>query len=299
MKKKIVNILKNPEYLFNYILYRGDLTKISDEKYIHLKYKRIMGKKLNLGNPITFNEKLQWLKLNDQNPKYPKLVDKYEVRKHIEEMIGDNYLIPLLGVWDNFDEIDFSKLPTKFVLKTNHDSGGVVICLDKNNFNILEAKKKLTESLNRNFYYESREWVYKDIPPKIICEAYLETEHGGLPNDYKFNCFGGNVDNVMVATGRETGSPKFYFFNKEWELLKYNYDGLNAPTNFNLPKPEKLQEMFEISRILSEKFPYVRVDLYYEKNIIYFGELTFYPSGGFDPYFLYETDLLFGEMIKF
>lgn len=298
MINKILSIIKNPQYYLYYIYCLGDFTKLSDEKYIHLKFRHIMGKKLNLENPVTFNEKLQWLKLNDRNQRYSKLVDKYEVRRHVEKIIGKDYLIPLLGVWDSFDEIDFSKLPNKFVLKTNNDSGGVVICLDKNNFSFLEAKKKLNASINRNFYNVSREWVYKDIPPKIICEAYLETEKGGLPNDYKFNCFNGSVDSVMIATGRETGDTKFYFFNRNWELLKYNYDGLNAPADFSLPKPEKIREMFEISKILSEDFPYVRVDLYYENNRIYFGELTFYPSGGFDPYFLSETDLLFGNMIQ-
>lgn len=298
MKNIIFSIIKNPRYYFYYLIFRGDLSKLSDKKYIHLKYKLIMGRNLNLENPTTFNEKLQWLKLYNRNPEYIDLVDKYEVRKHIKNIIGEDYLVPLLGVWDSFDEIDFSKLPNKFVLKTNHDSGGVVVCTDKKNFDYLNARNKLNESLKRNFYNVSREWVYKDISPKIICESLIETEDGRLPSDYKFNCFNGNVENVMLAIGRDSGDPKFYFFDKEWELLKYNYDALVAPNDFTLPEPKKLREMFDIAQKLSQNFPYVRVDLYYEKNQIYFGELTFFPSGGFDPYLLPETDLRFGKMIK-
>lgn len=296
--RNILQRIKNePRYPFMYMLNRGDLTYLSDKEYLELYFKYVMGKKLNLEEPKTFNEKLQWLKLHDRNPLYTKLVDKYEVRKHIAKIIGEEYLVPIYGVWNSFEEIDFSLLPNQFVLKTTHDCGGVVVCRDKKEFDLEQAKLKLNKSLRNNYYYPDREWPYKTIKPRIICEKLIETDDGSLPNDYKIHCFEGIPENVMVCIERDSGSPRFFFFDRTWNLLKYNKAGLLVNDSFTLDKPEKIDEMFIIAEKLSEKIPFVRVDLYFEKGRIYFGELTFYPQSGFDSNLLNETDLLFGSKI--
>lgn len=299
MKNNFLNkFLKNPYRIIVYLADKNILDWVPDKTYLKLIYRAFTKKKLNLKNPKTYNEKLQWLKINNRNPLYTKLVDKYEVRKYISEKIGSEYIIPLLGVYDNFEDIEFNKLPNRFVLKTTHDSGGVVVCNNKNEFNIDIAREKINSSLKRNYYKRWREWPYKDIHPKIICEEFICTKEDVLPVDYKFHCFNGEPDNVMVCIGRETGKPKFYFFDKEWNLLKYNIAGKNAPDNFSLEKPKMMDEMFDIARRLSKDLLFVRVDLYCEDNKIYFGELTFFPDSGFDSNLLDETDLLFGEKIK-
>lgn len=271
---------------------------VSDISFIKRRYKKVFNREIDLKNPKTFNEKLQWLKLNDRNQLYTQLVDKYEVRNYIAENIGEKYLIPLLGVWDKFEDIDFSKLPKQFVLKCTHDSGGLIICNDKDKLDIEEAREKINKSLKENYYYHSREWPYKNVKPRIICEELLKTKDGNLPSDYKFHCFNGVSDNVMVCIERSSGNPRFYFFDEKWDLLRYNIAGKNAPNEFTLPKPNKIDEMFEISRRLSKNIPFVRVDLYFENDKIYFGEMTFFPQSGFDSNLLESTDLLFGSKIK-
>lgn len=298
LNKKINKICNNPYLLISILGSKGYLNWIPDYIYLKLIYKLKMNKSLNLSAPRSFNEKLQWLKINDRKPLYTKLVDKYGVREYIEEKIGEEYLIPLIGVYDKFEDINFDSLPNRFVLKTTHDSGGVVVCKDKDNFDVVKAKEKLNKSLKRNYYNIWREWPYKNVKPKIICEEFLETKNGGLPIDYKFHCFNGVPDNVMLCVGRETGKTKFYFFNKEWKLLKYNITGKEAPKDFTLDKPEMMDKMFEIAKILSRDLTFVRVDLYCENNKIYFGELTFFPETGLDSNLLEETDLALGDMIK-
>lgn len=283
--------------LIRYAAAKGFLKWMPDEKYIKIMYKSKFNKELNLSNPESFNEKLQWLKLNYRDSKNINLVDKYEVRKYIESVLGSEYLIPLLGVYDSFDEINFDILPDKFVLKTTHDSGGVIVCRDKSKLDKRKVKKIISKSLRNNYFYWGREWPYKDIKPRIICEEMIETENNSAPIDYKFHCFNGNVDNVMLCVGRETGNTKFYFFNEKWELLRYNKMGKEAAKDFTLDRPDEMNRMFEIARILSKNLPFVRVDLYCENKKIYFGELTFFPESGFDSNLLIETDKLFGEKI--
>ncbi len=258
-----------------------------------------MGYKLNLKNPQTFNEKLQWLKLYDRNPAYTQMVDKYAVREYIKNTIGEEYLIPLLGVWDSFDEIDFDALPEQFVLKCNHDSGSVIICKDKNTFDVESARRMLNKALRVNYYHHSKEWPYKNVKHKIIAEQFMvdSAEVEGL-TDYKFFCFNGNIDCVMVCLDRFTGDTKFYFFNEDWELLRYNIRGKAAPPGFSIPKPECMDEMFDIARKLSKGIPYVRVDLYAINGKTYFGELTFFPDSGFDANLLAETDEHFGKLLE-
>lgn len=398
-----------------------------------------MGYSLNLKNPKTFNEKLQWLKINNRNPEYTTMVDKYAVKKYIAEKIGPEYIIPTLGVWDSFNEIDFDALPDQFVLKCTHDSGGLIVCHDKSKLDMDAVRKKIETSLSNNFYYMGREWPYKNVPHRIIAEQYMADDlrdyklfcfdgvprmtlvcserftkdglkedfydegwnhldnqrpaHGNavlpiarpkqyelmkelaaklsekmpfaridfyeinekvyfgeitfylasgfegfipeewdlklgdwikLPGgyrlesngisltlslsnsnkkpcktlvDYKFFCFDGAAESVMVCTERETGEPKFYFFDKEWNLKKYNKRGKAAPADFTLPKPDCMDEMFSIAEKLSKGIPYVRVDLYCIDDLIYFGEMTFFPDSGFDTNLLPESDAYWGEML--
>lgn len=297
MSNKIKKALKSPGRLMLYLLKFKVFRILPDEVFLKIKYRLIMNKKLNLKSPKTYNEKLQWLKIHNRDPKYTMMVDKYAVRKHVAETIGEEHLIPLLGVWNKVEDIDFDKLPNQFVLKPNHTSGNVFICKDKSKVDFDELRKTLNDWLQREYYWVHREWPYKDVEPKIICEELIKTDDGGAPIDYKFHCFNGEPDNVMACIGRETGDTKFYFFDKGWNLLRYNVAGINAPEDFSLPKPEKLDEMFAIADKLAADMPFVRVDLYTEGEKIYFGELTFFPQSGFEVNLMEKTDLLFGEKI--
>lgn len=278
---------------------RYQLSKlVPDEIYLHRRYYNIVHKPLHLHNPRTFNEKLQWLKIHDRNPQYIKMVDKYESKKYVGNIIGMEHIIPTIGVWDHFDDIDFDLLPEQFVLKCTHDSGSVVICKDKSKFDITSARKKINACLKENFFWLGREWPYKSIKPRIIAEPFLTDESETELQDYKFYCFNGNVNCCMFCYDRESGDPKYYFFNEKWELLRINKRGKEAPMFFSLPKPECLNEMISISSILSKEIPFVRVDLYQRKRKVLFGEMTFYPQSGFDRNYLPETDLYFGNLIN-
>ena len=288
---------KNYRFLINANFHFYD--KMPDEQYLKRKFKAAMGKELNLENPKTFNEKLQWLKLYDRKPEYTMMADKYEVRKYIADKLGEEYLIPLLGVWDNPDDIDFDKLPDKFVLKCNHNSGlGMCICKDKSKLNIKKVKRNLKKGLKQNYYLTGREWPYKDIPKKIIAEKYMEDKETGELRDYKFFCYDGHVENVMICLERNSLEPKFYFFNREWDLLRLNKRGKEAPENFTLLKPEGMELMFDIASELSKGLAFARIDLYYCNGRIYFGEITFFPDSGFDHNLLPETDEYLGKLIN-
>lgn len=296
---KGIKFLLNSDYRFMIKANYGAYDKVNDEEYLKKIFKVHMGHSLNLEDPKTFNEKLQWLKLYDRNPEYTKMVDKYKVRDYISEKIGKEYLIPLLGVWDDPDNIDFDSLPNKFVLKCNHNSGlGMCICKDKSKLDVKEVKKELKKGLNQDYYLNGREWPYKNVPRKIIAEKYMVNDSNSKEfTDYKFFCFNGYVDCVMVCLDRNSGDPKFYFFDKDWKLKRLNKRGKEAPKDFTIPKPECIDEMFEIASKLSEGFPFVRVDLYQSYGKIYFGEMTFYPDSGFDSNILKESDDYFGKLI--
>lgn len=273
-------------------------TNLSDKTYIKLWYFKRFKRFPNLKNPQTFNEKLQWLKLNYRKPLFNTLVDKYEVKKHVADIIGDEYLIHTLGVWDKFDDIDFDSLPEKFVLKCTHDSGGNVICRDKATLDKDKARAKIEKSLNTNYYYFGREWPYKNLKPRIIAEEYVEDFSGsGTLKDYKFFCFNGKVDCVVNCIDRETGHTKYYFFDRNWEFKRYNQKSLAMPEDFTLPKPENFDKMIELAETLSKGFPFIRVDLYNSEGTIYFGEYTLYPFSGFKTDRLKEVELYFGSLI--
>lgn len=282
--KKIVNL--NPER-FSFL---------SDEKYIQLKFYDAFGRFMDFSKPKTFNEKLQWLKLHDRKPRYTMMVDKYKVREYISDKIGEEYLIPLFGVWDDPDDIDFDSLPNKFVLKCNHDSGGLSICRNKETFNVNMAKKKLKKSLKTNYYYSGREWPYKNVPRKIICEKYLQQETLEDLIDYKFYCFNGRVKLVGIYSGRNSKVGTvvdYYGKNFNWVDINWGYcHAENRPK-----KPKKFTEMVRLAEILSKDIPHLRVDLYYTNNKIYFGELTFFDGSGFDKIEPIEWDYKLGSWI--
>ncbi|OCZ49437.1 ATP-grasp fold amidoligase family protein [Dehalobacter sp. TeCB1] len=293
---KVGEYIYNPYKIVNYLGNRGKLNFLSDELFLELKYRACFNKKLDLKNPTTFNEKLQWLKLYDRRPEYTQLVDKYAVRRYIAETIGEDYLIPLLGVWDRFEDVDFNQLPEQFVLKSTHDSGGVLICRDKSAWNIDEARKIINKCLKRNYYYYGREWPYKNVPHKVIAEKFMTDSSNGLI-DYKFFCFNGFVDCVMICIERHLNNPQFYFFNEEWELLRLNKRGMAVPQDFTLPKPQCIDMMFNLARKLSKGIPYLRVDFYECDEKIYFGELTFYPDSGFDINITDQANERWGKLI--
>ncbi len=276
---------------------RNLLSILPDEAYISWHYRVSFGKKLNLKNPKTYNEKLQWLKLYDRNPIYTTLVDKYAVKRYVASIIGEEYIIPTLGVWDKFDDIDFNKLPNQFVFKCTHDSGGLVICKDKKHFDKNKAKEKINKSLKTNYYLCGREWPYKNVKPRIIAEQYMEDTETEELRDYKFFCFDGKVKALYIATDRQKPNEdtKFDFFDENFNHLPFE----QAHPNAKVPpkKPINFEKMKELASVLSAGIPHVRVDFYEVNGKVYFGEMTFYHVGGFMPFEPEEWDYKLGEWL--
>lgn len=291
------NLIKNPLLIFPYVGHFGLLNWLPDATYLKGCFRAYLGYKLDLENPKTFNEKLQWLKLYDRNPAYTQMVDKYAVREYIKNTIGEEYLIPLLGVWDSFDEIDFDELPNQFVLKTNHDSGTVVICKDKKTFDIDAARKKINKRINYNYYYPGREWPYKNVKPKIIAEKFMVDESGYELKDYKFFAFNGEIKALYVATDRQSGIATFDFFDLEFNHLPIKTHG-HPNSNNKLSQPRGFYEMVELAQKLSEGIPHVRVDFYDINGDVYFGEMTFYHMCGLTPITPIEWDYTLGSWIQ-
>lgn len=290
--KKIISL----KHWLGWITSRDFSKIIPDKLFIQMKYYSVFGKINNFKEPETFNEKLQWLKLYDRNPIYTNLVDKYEVRKYIAKTIGEQYLIPLIGVWDKYEDIDFSKLPNQFVLKCTHDSGGLVICTDKSKFDFETAKKKINESLNRNFYYKCREWPYKNIKPRIICEKYMVDESGVELKDYKFMCFNGEVKCSFVCLNRNLSEGlNVDFYDIDWNSMPFER---HYPSSGKvIPKPKNYNKMIEFAERLSKDIMFVRVDFYEVNGKLYFGELTFYPGSGLEEFTPESYDYLLGSWI--
>ena len=295
-KKYIIN----PNYRFLINAHLGKYDKMTDEEYLKKCFKACMGEDLHFDNPQTFNEKLQWLKLYDRKPEYTMMVDKYKVREYIKEQLGEEYLIPLLGVWDKAEDIDFDKLPNQFVLKCNHNYGlGMYICKDKSKLTQKEIKvirKNLTKGLQQDYYLTGREWPYKDVPRKIIAEKYMEDETGQL-RDYKFYCFNGEPKIIMINSDREIGKTKADYFDMDFNWLDFKWGYDHAPVK---PlKPKKFEKMKEIAAVLSKDIPELRVDFYEVDNKIYFGELTFFDGSGFDKIEPKEWDKKIGDWIDY
>ena len=323
MIKKLIKLVTDKKYRFEVLDRRGAFNGVSDERYLKKKYKVTFGKSLDLNNPITYNEKLQWLKLYNRKPLYTTMVDKYESKAYVSGIVGGKYVIPALGVWDRFEDIDFDALPDRFVLKCTHDSGGLVIVRDKSDFDRESARKKIERCQARNYYLKSREWPYKDVKPRIMAEDYisglnegaasthapsdavscdeLQAKHGLL--DYKFMCFNGKVRALFLdigVIGKGTEHAEEYYRNV------YDENGVLLPvkeTRDNYPEsivlPSNLDEMIKIAEALSEGTPHLRVDLYrLNSGEIKVGEMTFFHGSGFSNFFIPEEwNKIFGDWI--
>ena len=292
-------MMSNIKEIIIKIWQRGYLNHLPDKMFLKLLFRVRMGKKLDLKNPKTFSEKLQWLKLYDRKPEYTIMVDKYEAKKYVADIIGEEYIIPTLGVWDSVDEIDFDKLPEKFALKCTHNSGkGMYICKDKSKMNKEAVKEGLRSGLKQNYYLSNREWPYKDVKPRIIAEQYMEDVETAELRDYKFFCFGGEAKALFIATDRakEDTETKFDFFDMDFNHLPFTNGHPNAEI---LPqKPLNFELMKELAAKLSAGVPHLRVDFYEVNGKVYFGELTFFHWGGFVPFEPEEWDYTFGSWIN-
>lgn len=295
--KKIIKYMKHPMNIILYLMNKGCFKWIGDKKYLEIKYKIIIGKKLNVNNPQTFNEKLQWLKLYDRNPEYTNMVDKYEAKKYVANIIGEKYIIPTLGVWDKFEDIDFNKLPNQFVLKPTHTSGNVFICKNKNSINYNKLKKDVNKWLKRKYYYLHREWPYKNVKFQIIAEKYMRDETEIELKDYKFMCFNGKVKCSFVCSNRNSKQGlNVDFFDLDWNKMPFERHYKNSKENISKPKNYEL--MIQLSEKLSTNIPFVRVDFYEINGRVYFGELTFYPGSGFEEFSPEKYDKILGDMLE-
>ena len=295
---KFLRFLTDKAFRFNILNARGVYKNLSDEAFLKRKFKLVFGKELDLDSPQTYSEKLQWLKLYDRKPEYTQMVDKYEAKRYVAERIGEEYIIPTLGVWDSFDEIDFDSLPDQFVLKCTHDSGGLVVCTDKSKLDVAAAKTKIESCLKRNYYVHSRDWPYKDVKPRIIAESYMEDAETGELRDYKFFCFGGKARLLFIATERQSADSetKFDFFDMEFNHLPFRNGHPNAE---KLPaKPEHFEKMWELAEKLSAGIPQLRVEFYEANGKVYFVELTFFHWSGMKPFEPEEWDLTLGKWIE-
>lgn len=299
--RTIKEYLTSPRLLVISLLMRFGFW-IPDSVYLRMMYYFQTGMKLHLDHPRTFSEKIQWLKLHNHKPEYTRMVDKVLVKDYVAKIIGKEYIIPTLGVWKTFDEINFDSLPKQFVLKCNHDSGGVIICKDKRKLNRYQSRKLLNKSLKRNFFYGGREYPYKNVKPSIMAEEYMQNIDGGDLVDYKFFCFSGEVKMCQVISDR-FDDEKIDFYDRNWNRLigLIGLIGLNIEAKNSIedkPRPKRYDEMIRIAESLSKGMIFVRVDLYDINDKIYFGELTFFPASGFGYFRPDEWNVKLGNMIK-
>ena len=288
-----ISLLKNP-YIFIMGLDKNGLLKwMPDSLFAKLSFHGMMGTKLHLDNPVTFNEKLQWLKVYDHREEYALYVDKIAAKKTVGDIIGYQHIVPTLGVWDKAEQIDFSSLPSQFVLKCNHDQGSVILVRDKNKINQTDIIKKLNSKLRENAYYGTREYPYKNIIPQVFAEKYL----GDNIIDYKFYCFNGEPRFLYCGQGlTEDHSLKIDFYDLDWNVMPFyrtDYQRLG-----NIERPAHLDEMIEIARKLSKDVPFVRIDLFEIENTVYFSEFTLCPASGFMPFEPSEYDKIVGEWLS-
>lgn len=284
--------LSNPK-LFLYGTMLATSRMWPSDTYLKAYYYLLYGKHLDLKNPKTFNEKLNWLKIHYHNPLCIKLADKYEVKEYVKKTIGEEYVVPNYGVWNSFEEIDFNTLPSQFVLKGTHDSGGAFVCKDKNAFDIESTRKRLTYNLTVNYYYRRREWVYKRIKPRIIADELLDDGSGRELRDYKFWCFNG-VPKVMYITNKGVNIEE-NFYDMDFNVLNINHGFPRTTPEYN--KPKNFELMVELAAKLSKDLPFVRVDFFNLDGKIYFGEFTFYDWAGLKPFAEEKWDMKLGELI--
>lgn len=298
MNKKIIKALKDPYYACELVLNKLG-PYVSDENFIKWKYYLNFRKKLDLDNPQTYNEKLQWLKLYDHRKEYTQMVDKYEAKNIVANLIGDDYIIPTLGVYNTFNEIDFEKLPNQFVLKCTHNSGGIIICRNKAILDIDKAKKQMTNWLKKNPYWANREYPYKNVRPRIIAEKYMEDDNSNdnSLDDYKFYCCRGEVKCILVCTNRNI-NVKYFYFSPSWEFLRWDKKTGKTDEYKRIVPPKCLDEMLKVASRLSTGMKEVRVDLYSINDKVYFGEYTFFSNSGLDLDITEECDRILGSYIE-
>lgn len=287
IKKLFVRFVLHYPFLFN------------DKFYLKVLYPHMMrGEKLNIDNPTLFTEKLQWLKLYDRNPSYTKMADKCEVKKYVASIIGDEHVIPLYGVWDSFDKIDFDSLPNEFVLKCTHDSGGYVVCKDKSTFDKNAAKTKLEKTLVKNYFWQNREWVYKNIQPRIIAEKYMPSLGNADSVEYKITCINGKVMVITVCGGIPHAAYELRSndnYDRDWN--RQEWYAFYKPTNKKIERPKQMDDIIEFSERLSKDIPQVRVDWYIIDGVVYFGEMTFYTWSGFIHYTPEKWNKIMGDWL--
>lgn len=298
MNKNTLELLKeDPKRLFQMMADNRLLMWMPDSLFLKISYRLKLNKKLNLDKPKTFNEKLQWLKLNDRKPVYTTMVDKYEAKKFVADRIGNKYIIPTIGVWDSFEQINFEDLPNQFVLKTTHDSGGVVICKDKTKFDETAAKIKLKKNLHQNYFWPGREWPYKNVKPRIIAENYLSFLNGSELVEYKIFCFNGEPMLFLICKGEgHTDQRTNDFYDLEFNHIPVTVTCPNAREKCH--KPDEYDELIRLSSELAKNTYQLRVDFYVINHKIYFGELTFFHDSGFCKFNPPEWDRRFGDMLK-
>jgi len=294
--RKLKSVIKKPKLLLiKPLMFLSPL--FGDKIYIKMLFPLKVGYKLNLKNPQSFNEKLQWLKLYYRDPLLPNLVDKYEYKEYVKKNVGEQFVIKTYGVWTSVEEIDFDNLPSQFVLKTTHDQGGIIVCRDKSNFDIVRAKKKLQKHLNRNLYYLFREWVYNNVQPRIIAEEYLEDISTEGLKDYKFYCFDGVPKLMYITCGKQKDINYIDFYD-----MDFNYIDIKRPKfkqfGNNHIKPKNWDLMIEFSKKMSQGQPHVRIDFYNVNDKLYFGEFTLFQGGGLMPFYPEKWDYMLGEYIS-
>ena len=306
---RIISVIRdNPYAVLKNLNYTKIQRLLSDELFMRIMMRAKVGYRLNLEKPKTFNEKMQWLKLYDRDPVYSQMVDKYEAKRYIARKIGNEHIVPSYGVWDSFDDIDFESLPNTFVLKTTHDCGGVVICDNKEAFNYEAAKAKLDKRLATNFFWQGREWPYKNVKPRIMAEKFLTIENniefftyseGNIPGiiDYKVMCFNGKPYCCLVCMGRNSMEGLHEnFYDTEWNLMPFKRS--NPQYKGKVNKPNNFDEMLRCAEILSDGLKFLRVDFFESAEKLYIGELTFYPGSGFSRFIPIEWDYRLGDLIE-
>lgn len=293
----IVKALKSPSKVGLKLLDKTAFL-FPDKLFLRLKFRLRMHRKLNLKNPKAYNDKLQWLKLYYRKPEFVQMVDKVAAKDYAAGIIGRNHVIPTIGVFNSVDEIDWNSLPDKFVLKCTHDSGGIIVCTDKSKLDIEKTKAKLSKGLKTDYYHQYREWPYKNVPRRLICEEYMVDESGYELKDYKFFCFDGEPKALFVASdrGAKGEETKFDFFDMDFHHLPVRNGYPNA--RHPIAKPAGFEEMVEIARKLSAGIPHVRIDLYNVNGKIYFGEMTFFHWSGMTPFDPEIWDYKFGEWME-
>ncbi len=294
----IINYIRNPKAILSSLTVKF-YWLFSDAAYLKIRYYLYFGKRLDLKNPQTFSEKLQWLKLYNRRPEYTTMVDKYAVKDYVKSIIGEEYIIPTLGVWDRPEDIDFDSLPDKFVLKTTHGGGGggVIICKNKAKLEKQETFSKLNQSLKSDIYKKLKEWPYKNVQKRIIAEQLIKNDSIGELRDYKFFCFHGQVKFFKIDMGRFIEHHANYY-TPEGELLPFGEKDFMPDVSAEVEMPKQLNKMIKLAETLSGNLPFLRVDFYETDRNIYFGELTFYPASGMGKFSPDEWDLKFGKLIK-